>query len=504
MEKKACSNQPDSNSNANTMEKPEDVSEIIEDVFVKRKNLFFHGFAGTGKSTRIRYLRRIAEEKNINMVITSTTGVSAIQVSGVTIHSWSGIGYADKPVEVLVKTMSNGHKSNVVEKLIQCDILVIDEISMLKGSILDYIDVFFRTMLRRNVPFGGIQVIFSGDVLQLPPVEQNIKTRATIKTEKKEGKGKEKEKKKKDYFFKAEVWEEILPTMKIIELSKAFRHPDKPWHQMLCRIRYDVTTEKDHEELAKRVFTEKQIKEKEKNNGELFGVCYLFPLRYQVDLLNKENLKKLPTEEHIFPCIDTAFARKKHVPITKYYRPENAFLTRYILSKQYDIPKVKTIEKILDTYAPRKKVFKIGANVMLTMNMLQNGLANGSQGIVRGLDENFVLVQFKNRPPEENPVKIYYYPHAIPAGHKYFCRFQIPLILSWAVTIHKVQGITLESAIIDLGHKIFEPSQAYVALSRIKTMSGLYLLDYDPTSIHADEEALDYAIEMLRLSARDP
>ena len=178
-----------------------------------------------------------------------------------------------------------------------------------------------------------------------------------------------------------------------------------------------------------------------------------------------------------------------------YYNPSKHFLRVNSIKLQFDLNKQRSVKKVLDAYAPRKQMFKTGSNVMLTMNMLGDGLANGSQGIIKELGENYVTVLF----PKDKLFKVCLAPHYLLVGRKFYVRFQVPLMLSWACTIHKTHGLTMEKAIIDLGPNVFAPSQAYVALSRVRTIKGVYLLRYDPKSIKADKEALDYAIKVAHM-----
>lgn len=463
------------------IKEPEGIKPILRDIFQKKRNIFFHGFAGTGKSTRIKFIKKLAEEKySIEVGLTSTTGVSAINIGGVTIHSWSGIGYAKNTPREMVRKMGKVYRNTLIERLRSHQIIVIDEVSMLHGVILDKIDELFRIILHVNKPFGGKQMIFSGDVLQLPPVEPDREDGDPI-----------------DYFFKAKVWQEITKSMRFVELTKAFRHPDREWHSILTRIRYSVPHEDDHQDLHGRVMSEEDIKKE----NLLVMPPRLFPLRWQVERFNEKELFKLRTKEKVYRAHDTVFVKEPKISITRYYNPSPYFLRVNSLELNEGMEKQKTVSKVLDNYASKKKLFKVGATVMLTMNMLDDGLANGSQGVIRDLQDDHVVVEFASQPGRL--MKICLAPHYILAGPKFYARFQIPLMLSWAVTIHKCQGATLDSAVIDLGPKIFAPSQAYVALSRVRRLNGIYLLRYDPKSIKADEEALRYAMEASHLCYRE-
>ena len=461
------------------LEYPEGIKPILDDIFKYKRHVFFHGFAGTGKSTRIKFIKKLAERDGVEVALTSTTGVSAINIGGVTIHSWSGLGYGKNSGREIVRRMGRVYKNSLIERLRSHPIVVIDEVSMLHGVLLDKIDEIFRCLLRINKPFGGKQMIFSGDVLQLPPVEPEKELDDPT-----------------DYFFKASVWEKLVPTMRFVELNKAFRHPDRAWHRMLMRIRYAVPDEDDHKALAERVMTEEDIKAE----NPLVMPPRMYPLRWQAQKHNDKEMAKLKGEARLYECHDTAFVKQAGMSITRYYNPAPYFLKINAIELQFDQKKQDAVRKRLDKECGRKLRLKIGATVMLTQNMPDDGLANGSQGIVRDLQDDHAVIEFASQPGRM--MKICYAPHYILAGRKFYTRFQLPLMLSWATTIHRVQGATLSKAVMDLGPKVFADSQAYVALSRVRTIRGVYLLRYTPNSIKADREALNYAIKAKALSER--
>jgi hypothetical protein len=350
---------------------------------------------------------------------------------------------------------------------------------MLHGSSLDKIDEIFRILLHNEKPFGGKQMIFSGDVLQLPPVEPKKELEDPI-----------------DYFFTSAVWERMVPSMRFVELNKAFRHPDQNWHQILMRVRYSVPNDDDHMELAKRVVDESYIIKE----NPVFIPPRMYPLRWQAQKHNNIEMDKLTGVERNYICCDTSFSKPSDGSMSRYYNPSAYFLKINAIELQFDLKKQESVKNMLDKECDRKLRLKNGSLVMLTQNMININFANGSQGIIKNMEDDHVLVEFSTQPG--NYIKIFFSPHYVLAGRKYYVRFQIPLILSWATTIHRVQGATLQKAVMDLGPKIFADSQAYVALSRVKTIKGVYLLRYDRESIKADKDALYYAIEAKRLSER--
>lgn len=447
-----------------TLKIPDGFTNILEKI--KDRNVFIHGFAGTGKSTRIQYLKKVYEENNKKIILTSTTGISAININGITIHSFSGIGYAEDDKEIIMSKMGPMRQNLLCEKFKKYDAIVIDEVSMLSGSYLDKINYVFQHILRNDKPFGGKQIIFSGDVLQLPPISDTEEV---------------------DYFFKSDIWKQIQPNLYIIELNRPFRQiQDKTWFDLLMRIRYDVMNVKDHELLESRLiknFTEDQIPK---------HCPMLYPTKKSVNYYNEKKINELKTEEFKYEAYDITFNFSDEQKMKYIFNPSISFLTTYKIKDSAENDKLKLK---FDDYSEQIKKFKIGATVMLTTNMYMLDtcyLANGSQGVIHSFLHRSVNVEFTQYPGKIIPIP--YYAHQIHINNTTFARYQIPLILSWAVTIHKVQGISLDCAKIDIGNSIFEASQSYVALSRVKKLSGVYLLHYNRNSIISNKEAIEYAI----------
>lgn len=384
-------------------------------------NVLLHGPGGTGKTFLIK--RLVADLRRENWVcgMTAMTGVAAINCGGNTLHAWAGIFLGNGEPEKLARTMfpKPRHRWQTT------NLLIIDEISMMGKLLFDKLNRIGQIIRGDARPFGGLQILVSGDFLQLPPVND-------------------------DWVFTSDKWDDMKWNPVI--LSTPMRYLDDEYFSLLMRIRSGKHTPKDVEFLESRVVPPVAI-----NN--IFPIR-IFPLLAQVDALNKKELAKLQGECIMFEAFDE-FHRGKSVPVT-----------------------------ILDDMAPRLFSVRVGAQVMLRVNMLDVNLANGSLGIVTAIDDLYVKVKFMN------DVEIMIQPVKLTAedssGHPLASRTQIPLILAWAISAHKSQGCTLDAAICSIGESIFLGGQAYVALSRVRTGNGLFLREFDSESLRVDKIALRY------------
>lgn len=423
---------------------------MFENYVKKGKNVFLTGPGGCGKTHSVSLLSKLYP----SMILTSTTGISAIAIGGTTIHSFSGIGVprARDTIEDIVKKAKMSLRRDDV---INCEKLVIDEVSMLGASTLDLLNTVFKHVRGINKPFGGIQVIFTGDMLQLPPIND-------------------------DYCFKSETWKEL--DLQIIYLTKLYRFTDEKYSDMLLRIRTGDNTYEDNSELFKRFFAYKEtIDNEEIFNKMEIKPTYLYSKKIDVTDKNLEELDKLDTELFTYEAIDKIKPRYK---------------------EKYTAAEKEKINFNLDLMAPKSVFLKVGAQVMLTVNVsLELGLANGSRGVVTKLEREMIEVKFLNSAPnsEEKLVKTFtrHDFEYIEQGQVISTRQQFPFILAWACSIHKIQGASLDCAIINLGQSIFEASQAYVALSRVRSLFGLYLEAYKPVKIFCNKEALQFYNNLL-------
>lgn len=428
-----------------------DDDQIVKDILLAVENgesFLLHGPGGTGKSHLIRRIAREAHEKGKRVACTAATGIAAINLSvpeamvaGCTIHSWAGVGLADKPPMTIVARVN--HDQRAIKRWTETDVLIIDEISMIGAEFLDILDYVGRTVRRAyETPFGGIQIVFSGDFLQLPPVKSN-------------------------WVFISKVWKTIEPTLITFILETPQRYPDREWFDMLLRFRKEQQTKEDVKFLRSRhIAYQEWIKEVLKlKEGELIvKPTILNSKRVDVDFENDQELEKLKTPLKEFIADDTFVSKKSQA------RQETYF-------------------KQLDDAIPKHIYLKVGAQVMLKANLdIAGGLANGSRGVVTEIFDTGVKVKW--HAGDETIVARNIWMQEDKDGKA--CRSQIPLILAWSLTIHKVQGCTLDTAVCNLGASIFCPGQAYVAASRVRSSAGLYLSEFYPASIRADPDALEY------------
>lgn len=386
------------------------------------RNIFITGKAGTGKSTFLNYFR---ENTKKNITALAPTGVAAVNIKGQTIHSFFNF----KPDITPHKIKEIKPKKPELYKKIQT--IVIDEISMVRADLLDCVDKFLRLYgQNKNKPFGGIQMIFIGDLYQLPPVVTS-REKSIFK-----------ELYKTPYFFNAHVFSEC--ELDFIEFMKVYRQCDSSFLEILNTIRNDTITEETIQFLNNRVKPE-FIPDKDD-----FYV-YLTTTNKMAEQINHEKLSKIKGKEIIYyGYIDGQF-------------------------NDSDLP---TSEKLL---------LKINAQVMLLNNDSLGRWINGDIGKIidiesRKTEPDIILIELTNGEiVEVTPFKWEMYEFYFDSKKKKILTevvgqfTQYPLKLAWAITIHKSQGLTFDKIIFDLGKGTFSHGQLYVALSRCRTLEGLVL-----------------------------
>lgn len=387
------------------------------DILKMGYSAFLTGEAGTGKTYVLNAYVRWLWEHDIGPSVTASTGIAATHIGGVTIHSWSGIGVRDKITRFDLDRMEQ--RKNLWHRFENARILIIDEISMLSGDFLDMLDKVCRNMKRKDTPFGGIQIVFSGDFFQLPPVTRD----GTMPR----------------YAFDSEAWKELEPVTCYLE--KQYRQGDDAFYSILSCIRKREITEETRQALLNR----RSVKPAQDK------LTRLFTHNVDVDSRNEEELARLPGREEIF--FMGAKGRKHYVES----------LMRGCL-------------------APQELRLKKDAEVMFVKNDLAGLYVNGTQGTVVGFDQEAPIV--KTRAGRE--IRVTAQGWKMEEDGRVLAEItQIPLRLAWAITVHKSQGMTLDEAEMDLG-KAFAPGQGYVALSRVRALAGLYLLDFNEIALAVD------------------
>lgn len=409
----------------------------------KRRNIFLTGGAGTGKTHTVR---KWMKETNRQVVLTATTGIAALLLGGQTIHRFSGIGIKARP-ELAEATVKAWHEKTYHSKwslkqwrtVEYTDTLVIDEVSMLRSDQITLIDHVLRGVRGSDRPFGGIQMIFTGDFFQLPPVVTSFDAAKYRDLE-------------RPFAFQSPSWTEA--ELKTVELEVNHRQGDGVWLDILTRLRRgeigDVTA------LEARV-------------GATFAgdvkPVRLFPLKANVAAENTAALRALPGEPVAAPAD---------------YQGSPGWCD----ALKKDLP------------ADDPLILKPGAQVMLTTNDLDRRWVNGTMGVVRGISDYGVEVEtvdgMVHTVSEAEWKKVEYTAESGRIVETVLATArQYPLKLAWASTIHKSQGMTLDRAELGLSG-CFAPGQAYVALSRVRSLEGLSLRSWDPEVVHAHPDVLEF------------
>lgn len=426
--------------------------QIAFEKFKNGENLFISGPGGTGKTHLIKEMVSYAKEQSTDIQVCAMTGCAALllECSAKTIHSWSGIKRANKSIDDTCKEIA--HSSYYKKSWKKTDILIVDEVSMMSAHIFEMLNTIGKRLRKRmSEPFGGIQVIFVGDFYQLPPVSIN-----------------EEDESKSQFCFQSTVWYDVFQKSNHVLLEHIFRQKDPQYKSILLEIREGNISEESINLLKQRVRKSEQ------------DHVTIYPKKYSVDRKNEEMFAKIHEPIHDFNVrIDKDLTRI--VETDKEFDDHQRFLSRNISKVGEEIE----INYLL-TGAPMtsRLCLKVGTRVMCTINKdLALGICNGSQGIVTGFQEKskIPIVKF------DNGVTL---PMDYHCWQSEFCPriaiYQIPIIWAWSITIHKIQGATLDSGEMDVGGHIFEYGQTYVALSRIRSLEGLYLSQFDASRIKAN------------------
>lgn len=439
--------------------------QIAFDKYVQGQNIFITGPGGAGKSALIKYIQKDAFTREKNIQVCAMTGCAAVllECKAKTIHSWSGIGLGNGTTEeVIGKIVRNKYRKKMWKEV---DILVLDEVSMMSKKLFELLDTVGKIVRRnKNQPFGGIQLIFSGDFYQLPPVP----TKDEPDTEK--------------FCFESLMWFQTFPLKNHIVLTKIFRQNDETYRRILNQVREGRIRRSSLDILLQ------QVGKTIPSEQLVVRPTKLFPIRNRVDYLNSVEMERLSGDETLFKLkyhFDlevSASSGQKNIS----QKPTKEQIHNELMYLQSNLRCEETIK------------LKIGSQVMCIVNMeLTNGdmLCNGSQGIVVGYKETNCGTSMVTCPVVKytSGYEIAMTPHMWPSENiPGIGVSQIPLILAWALTIHKAQGATLDIAEVDAGSGIFECGQTYVALSRVKSLEGLYLTSFDVTRIRIHKKVQEF------------
>lgn len=439
------------------------------DAFKSGENIFVTGPGGTGKTKLISYFLQHAIDQGRKIDICALTGCAALLLNcgARTLHSWSGIRLAKGSREKLIAGIMKNKRA--VANWKKAHILVIDEVSMMSEKIFELCDDVGRAVRKVNRPFGGIQIVLTGDFYQLPPVG----TFGEPDTER--------------FCFESERWGSIFKPENHIQLQTMFRQTDPKYIEILLQVRKGELSEENAAILQTRV---KRQYSAEENGGCV--LTKLFPVRNRAEYINQLMYAKIEQDEKVYAC-----NKKSNCQV---YVESGSPIKSADLMKcdMLTTQEKETHLEYLLTNSPAAETLslKIGTAVMCLINLdMEAGICNGSQGVIvnfmqsgNGLinagtvsGELAPVVRFTNgcvRVIERHVWQSDEYPSLYIS--------QYPLCLAWALTIHKIQGATMAMAEMDLGTAIFEYGQTYVALSRIQTLEGLYLSAFHPQRIKAN------------------
>ncbi len=388
-------------------------------------NVFLTGEPGSGKTHTINAHVRWLQERGVDAAVTASTGIAATHIDGMTIHSWSGIGVKRYVNDYDIEYIQS--KEKTARRIIDAKVLIIDEISMLDATTLESVDRVLRTLRRRPLmpeePFGGLQVIFVGDFFQLPPV-----------TRRSESEGGREERPK--FAFESSAWKDANPV--ICYLNEQHRQDDGEFLALLGAMRSGAVTQAHREQLRGRM-----------NATTASGATRLYTHNADVDRINNDALQKIDGSSHVFQMTSRGAASL-----------------------------VETLKK--NCLSPETLVLKEGAMVMFTRNNFEAGYVNGTLAEVVGFTPLGTPIVRTRQGLTLNVEPVEW---AIQDGNRILARLsQVPLRLAWAITVHKSQGMSLESALVDLA-SAFEYGQGYVAISRVRSLAGLHLVGFNERAL---------------------
>jgi ATP-dependent DNA helicase PIF1 len=396
-------------------------------VMLQGTSVFLTGPAGSGKTYVLNKFIAHAKAQGKQVAVTASTGIAATHIGGNTIHSWSGLGIRDELTHRDLAWLADNKR--LLKRYNETDILIIDEVSMLHGKRLDMINQVAKLLRQSDAPMGGMQVILTGDLFQLPPIARYGQPI--------------------DFVHTSQAWEEINPA--ICYLSTQYRQKDQHLLGLLEAVRANDFSDVHAELLRERTGI--------KPDDEAI-ITRLFTHNVNVDAINDEQLEALGDVEGYVYQMEVGGA------------------------KQY----VESLQK--SVLAPSRLELRVGAEVMFVANNFTAGFANGTRGTVVEFVDGSPKVQLhsshKTITVEEH---IWRYEED---GHERAYVTQLPLRLAWAITIHKSQGMSLDAAIIDLS-KSFTYGMGYVALSRVRSINGLYITGMNNRALllHPDIYELD-------------
>ena len=412
------------------------------DILKTGANVFLTGEPGAGKTHTINEYVRYLRARKVEVAITASTGIAATHIGGMTIHSWSGVGIKRSLSKYEIDTIAS--RDYIYKRVKKARVLIIDEVSMLSANMLTMVEAICRAIKQEKSAFGGLQVILVGDFFQLPPVtrQDDIKPGAGL------------------FAYESPAWQAANPLTCYI--TEQHRQDDKNFLGVLSAIRRNKLNESHMAHLETRKISIRDFPK---------GVPKLFSHNADVDRVNSEILAQLPGEVKTFAMHSSGPASM-----------------------------VAALQK--GCLSPDTLYLKVGAAVMFTKNNPQKKFVNGTLGTVEGFAKftHYPVIKTRSgKKIETEPMDW----SVEENGRIKASVSQIPLRLAWAITVHKSQGISLDEAVMDLS-QVFEFGQGYVALSRVRRLTGLHLLGWNAKAwlVHPDVLAMDETFRQASLEAQ--
>lgn len=403
------------------------ISELVKSLF-RGQNYFISGPAGVGKSYVVNKIKEYCREMNIKVATTSSTGISALQIGGVTIHKLLGLGI-QKDLSSIDRAKKTDYFKHLKREMLKVDVLVVDESSMIRSDLCDLINGTLKVMLGNNLPFGGMRMIFVGDFLQIPPVVRRD------------------EDLKEPWAYQSTSWKS--GNIKTIILDKVYRQDNMDFIEALHSLRVGEYNEKV-----------KELIKKCSNNKKIENVPHFVSRNAQAESINKRELDK----------IESPVSRSR--AICKGTNPKD----------------VEQLKK--DLTAKEYLELKVGAQVIFLCNDKEEQFRNGSLGKVVSITNGYPKVKITET-GETIEVGYHSWEKKNANGRVLATFTQIPLKLAYAITIHKSQGMTLDGASVDCDG-IFSEGALYVSLSRVKNPDNLSIRGFKEKHIMASESSINF------------
>ena len=462
--KAASSSSSQNDSSFHDSMSPEQIDAFAK--YTSGQNVFITGPGGTGKSALIREIYKYAKAREHNIQVCALTGCAAVMLDckAKTIHSWGGIGLANGDVERIVERVDKNFLKKKDWRKTRT--LIVDEVSMMSKRLFDILDMVGKTTRNCHFrPFGGIQLVFCGDFYQLPPVGVNTEDPDNAR-----------------FCFESDNWFHTFPRENHIQLKQIFRQNDPVYCKILNQVREGRITRRTDEILRSRVGV--ILPDVAEDGTPQTKPTLLYATRSRVDEVNRLEMEKLAILDPDSPTYKYELKYQTDLPL-----PDKERQIRASQSKERISGELASLKNSI--LCDETVHLRVGAQVMCVINMEEavttsaTPICNGSQGVIVRMMPSVThggtplpVVRFNNG--LEMTVNYHTWMSENIPG---IGVSQIPLILSWAITIHKSQGATLERCIIDIGGGVFEAGQSYVALSRIKSLEGVSIMSYDVSRI---------------------